>query len=140
MLGAYVMTQGDCEDGSAPGTPIGLASYMIDSHNCRRVAVNGVARNEGDIQHQLPGPFVIPYEAVIPNASDCSNLIVPVCLSSSHIAFSSIRMEPVLMILGQSAGIAAALAAEAGVDVQEVDREELRRRLLAEGQILSTEP
>jgi hypothetical protein len=140
MLGAYVMTQSDCENGSAPGTSIGLASYMIDSHNCRRVSVNGMARNEGDIQHQMHGPFIIPYEAVIPNGSDCSNLIVPVCLSSSHVAFSSIRMEPVLMILGQSAGIAAALAAEAGVDVQEVDREELRRRLLAEGQILSTEP
>ena len=140
MLGAYVMTQADCEDGSAPGTPIGLASYMIDSHNCRRVAVNGVARNEGDIQHQLSGPFAIPYEAVIPNSSDCSNLIVPVCLASSHVAFSSIRMEPVLMILGQSAGVAAVLSTETGTDVQEVDRDLLRQRLLMEGQILSTEP
>jgi hypothetical protein len=140
MLGAYVMTQADCENGSSPGTSVGLASYMIDSHNCRRVVVNGSARNEGDIQHQVSGPFTIPYEALIPNASDCINLIVPVCLSSSHVAFSSIRMEPVLMILGQSAGIAAALTAESRRYIQEIDRELLSRQLLDEGQILSLEP
>ena len=140
MLGSYVLTQADCEGRSAVGVSVGLASYMIDSHNCRRVVVDGLARNEGDIQHKLPGPFRIAYEAIVPNSSDCSNLIVPVCLSASHVAFSSIRMEPVLMILGQSAGIAASLAIEDEVPVQQVDRQHMERRLRAAGQILSTEP
>jgi hypothetical protein len=135
MNGSYVMTQADCEGATSHSSSIGLASYMIDSHNCRRVVVGGKAVNEGDIQHRLPGPFVIPYEAITPRISDCSNLLVPVCLSSTHVAFSSIRMEPVLMILGQSAGIAASMAISDGQPVQKVDRGELERRLVGAGQI-----
>jgi hypothetical protein len=135
MVGAATVTQGQCE-GEPLGTPVGLASYMIDSHNCRRVVVNGRARNEGDIQRKLPGPFAVPYEALVPNTSECSNLIVPVCLSASHVAFSSIRMEPVLMILGQSAGIAAAHSVDEGVPVQAIDRTKLERTLANRGQIL----
>lgn len=135
LSGSYVMTQADCEGETAHSSSIGLASYMIDSHNCRRVVVDGKAVNEGDIQHRLPGPFVIPYEAITPRISDCSNLLVPVCLSSTHVAFSSIRMEPVLMILGESAGIAASLAVDDGLPVQKVDRSKLERRLLGAGQI-----
>ena len=140
MLGAYVITQNDCEGRTNNPVSVGLASYMIDSHNCRRVVVGGLTMNEGDIQQRLPGPFRIPYQALTPNISECDNLLVPVCLSASHVAFSSIRMEPVLMILGHSAGVAAVLAVDESVEVQKIDPRELERTLQRTGQILSTEP
>jgi hypothetical protein len=109
---------------------------MIDSHNCRRVVVGDMVRNEGYIQKKLPGPFSVPYEALVPNVAACENLLVPVCLSASHVAFSSIRMEPVLMILGQSAGLAAVQAVDESVAVQQIDRNLLERTLMERGQIL----
>ncbi len=136
MVGEYVVTQADCEGKVKPSDSLGLASYMIDSHNCRTLAVDGRARNEGDMQMRTPGPFPVPYRAVTPIRQECENLLVPVCLSASHVAYSSIRMEPVFMILGESAGIAAAIAAESGVAVQDVEPSQLRFLLLRAGQIL----
>jgi hypothetical protein len=109
----------------------------MDSHNVQRyVDATGHARNEGDVEINPGGPYSISYEAIVPKASECTNLLVPVCLSSSHIAYGSIRMEPVFMILGQSAATAAVFAIEDDVNVQNVDYAKLRKRLLADGQVL----
>lgn len=98
---------------------------------------SGNARNEGDIQINPGGPYPISYGAIVPKASECTNLLVPVCVSSSHIAYGSIRMEPVFMILGQSAATAAVIAIDNSTDVQNVDYSKLRSRLLADGQVLN---
>ena len=117
--------------------PVGMGSYNMDSHNVQRyVDENGFARNEGDIQVNPGGPYPISYGAIVPKASECTNLLVPVCVSSSHIAYGSIRMEPVFMILGQSAATAAVLAIEDNINIQDVDYSKLRKRLLADGQVL----
>ncbi|MGD8499418.1 MAG: FAD-dependent oxidoreductase [Phycisphaerales bacterium] len=117
--------------------PVGMGSYNMDSHNVQRyVDGEGHARNEGDIQVNPGGPYPISYDAIVPKASECTNLLVPVCLSSSHIAYGSIRMEPVFMILGQSAATAAVLAIDKSINVQDVDYVRLRGRLLADGQVL----
>jgi hypothetical protein len=112
----------------------------MDSHFCQRVAVeeNGVmtVRNEGGFGHPCKGPYPVSFRSIIPKAAECQNLLVPVSLSASHVAFGSIRMEPVFMILGQSAGTAAALAIEGKTAVQELDYAKLRERLLADGQVL----
>ena len=119
--------------------PIGMGSYNMDSHNVQRyVDENGHARNEGDIQVNPGGPYPISYGAIVPKASECTNLLVPVCVSSSHIAYGSIRMEPVFMILGQSAATAAVFAIDNDVNVQDVDYNKLRARLLADGQVLES--
>ncbi len=140
MVSAYVMTQSDCEGKRVAQDSVGLASYAMDSHFCQRVAVeeNGVmtVRNEGGFGHPCKGPYPVSYRSIVPESSECVNLLVPVSLSASHVAFGSIRMEPVFMILGQSAGTAAALAIAAGSSVQEVAYPKLRERLLADGQIL----
>ena len=140
MVSDYVMTQADCEGKKVAGDSVGLASYPMDSHFCQRVPVeeNGVmtVRNEGGFGHPCKGPYPVSYRSIVPKRSECTNLLVPVSLSASHVAFGSIRMEPVFMILGQSAGTAAALAIEKEVRVQEVDYPTLRKRLLADGQIL----
>ena len=118
--------------------PIGMGSYNMDSHNVQRyVDKNGHARNEGDIQVNPGGPYPISYGAIVPKASECTNLLVPVCVSSSHIAYGSIRMESVFMILGQSAATAAAFAIDDDIDVQDVSYIKLRSRLLADDQVLS---
>ena len=117
--------------------PVGMGSYNMDSHNVQRyVDEKGYARNEGDIQINPGGPYPISYGALVPKASECTNLLVPVCVSSSHIAYGSIRMEPVFMILGQSAATAAAFAIDDNINVQDVDYSKLRARLLADGQVL----
>jgi hypothetical protein len=117
---------------------VGLGSYTMDSHHTARVVVHGHVLVEGDMEH-LQGkmrPYGISYRSIVPRQTECENLLVPVCLSSTHVAFGSIRMEPVFMILGQSAGTAAALAIDAGVPVQKLDYASLRKRLLADGQLL----
>src|SRR6185369_4478345 len=107
-----------------------------DSHNIQRyVTKEGFVRNEGDVQVGSR-PYPVSYRSIRPKTAECSNLLVPVCLSASHIAYGSIRMEPVFMVLGQSAATAAAQALDAGVDVQKVDYAKLRARLLADGQVL----
>ena len=117
--------------------PIGIGSYNMDSHNVQRyVDEAGHARNEGDIQINPGGPYPISYGALVPKTSECTNLLVPVCVSSSHIAYGSIRMEPVFMILGQSAATAAVFAIDDNINVQDVDYSKLRARLLADDQVL----
>lgn len=137
MIGSYVMTQHNCQSHTVAQRPIGLAAYTMDSHNVQRhVGEDGYVRNEGDVQVGGFSPYPIDYGSIVPRATECSNLLVPVCLSASHIAFGSIRMEPVFMVLGQSAATAAMQSIEERVSVQDINYSKLRQRLLADGQIL----
>ncbi|GIF72060.1 FAD-dependent oxidoreductase [Asanoa siamensis] len=140
MVSAHVMTERNCRGQEPVPDPVGLASYTMDSHNCQRVVINGVVKNEGDVQIGVPGPYGISYRSIVPTESQCANLLVPVCLAASHIAYGSIRMEPVFMILGQSAATAAVLALSASTAVQQVPYATLRARLLADGQLLQWPP
>jgi hypothetical protein len=141
MLSDYVMTQANCESKRIAEDSIGLASYHMDSHPCQRVAVEidgkMTVRNEGAFGHACPQPYPVSYRSIVPKKSECTNLLVPVCLSASHIAFGSIRMEPVYMILGQSAGLAASLAIDGKVAVQDVDYPTLKQQLEERGQKLT---
>ncbi|MBI4657384.1 MAG: FAD-dependent oxidoreductase [Verrucomicrobia bacterium] len=137
MIGQYVMTENELLKKRPTPDSVGMGSYTIDSHNVQRyITPEGYVQNEGDIGVPTKGPYEIAYGALVPKRGQCENLLVPVCVSSSHIAFGSIRMEPVFMILGQSAATAGALAIEAGIAVQEVPYARLRERLLKDGQIL----
>ena len=137
MIGAYVMTEHNCRGKKVADDSIGMGAYGMDSHNCQRyVDADGHVQNEGDVQVGGFKPYPISYGAIVPKPGECENLLVPVCLSSSHIAYGSIRMEPVFMILGQSAATAAALAIDGGVAVQKSKYAKLRERLLADGQVL----
>jgi hypothetical protein len=137
MVSDFVITENHLRRKLPTPRPIGMGSYNMDSHNVQRyVDSSGSVRNEGDIQINPGGPYPIDYGAIIPRRSECENLLVPVCLSTSHIAYGSIRMEPVFMILGQSAATAASLAIDDGCAVQDVDYGKLRKRLLADKQIL----
>lgn len=136
MVSPYVITQAVCEHKQTCDDSIGLASYNMDSHNCQRVVQHGVARNEGDVQVAPSGPYPISYRAIVPDAKDCGNLLVPVCLSASHIAYGSVRMEPVFMLLGQAAALAGCLALDHKSSVQDVKVDVLRQRLLEAGQVL----
>ena len=138
MIASYVMTQHDCQGKRVAPHPIALAAYTMDSHHVQRyVDSDGHPRNEGDVEVGGFSPYPIDYAAIVPKRSECTNLIVPVCLSSSHIAFGSIRMEPVFMVLGESAATAAALAIDASTSVQDIDMGALRERLLADQQVLT---
>jgi hypothetical protein len=137
MIGVYVMTEHDCLGKRPTPNPVGQGSYTMDSHNVQRyVKPDGYVQNEGDIGVRPPRPYQIAYGSLVPRKDECTNLLVPVCLSSSHIAFGSIRMEPVFMILGQSAATAAAMALDNEQAVQDVDYAQLRERLLADKQVL----
>ena len=140
MLSDYVMTQANCESKRTVDDSIGLASYPMDSHSCQRVVVEekGImtVRNEGNTGYKCPKPYPIAYRSIVPKKEECTNLLVPLCLSASHVAYGSIRMEPVFMIMGQSAGVAASLAMDAGVSVQDIDIDKLHQHLEAENQIL----
>jgi hypothetical protein len=135
MLSAYVMIEKNCRGLEKANDPVGLGAYNMDSHNCRRVVRNGRVENEGDVQVGVK-PYGVSFRSIVPKESESENLLVPVCLSASHIAYGSIRMEPVFMILGQSAATAAHLAMEKQVAVQRVDYAALRARLLEDGQVL----
>jgi hypothetical protein len=137
MISDVVMTEKHCQHLETVTDTIGMASYTMDSHNCRRLVLEGFAVNEGNVEIPVPGPYPISYRSIVPKGDECVNLFVPVCLSASHIAYGSIRMEPVFMILGQSAATAAAMAIEAGVPVQEVPYPQLRERLIRDGQVLN---
>ncbi len=139
MIGQYVMTEHDTFSEREITDPIGMGSYTLDSHNVQRyVKPDGYVQNEGDIGVSTKnGPYLISYRSITPKREECENLLVPVCLSSSHIAFGSIRMEPVFMILGQSAAVAAALAIDGGKAVQDIDYGALKNKLLAENQVLA---
>ena len=137
MVGEYVMTERECRGNRTAPRPIAMAAYTMDSHHCRRVVgADGFVRNEGDVEVPGGDPYPIDYGAIVPKKGECDNLLVPVCLSATHIAFGSIRMEPVFFALGQAAGTAASLAAANGVAVQDVPYATLRTRLVADGQIV----
>ena len=137
LIGRYVMTEMDCLATHETPQSVGMGSYSLDSHNVQRyVTPAGHVQNEGDIGVRPRRPYRIAYGSLVPQKDECENLLVPICVSSSHIAFGSIRMEPVFMILGQSAATAASLAIENGVAVQDVDYQQLRERLVADGQVL----
>jgi hypothetical protein len=140
MVSDYVMTQANCERERIAQDSIGLASYPMDSHFCQRVVVEEIGkttvRNEGGFGHHCAGPYPVSYRSIVPKKAECENLLVPVSLSASHVAFGSIRMEPVFMILGQSAGTAAAIAIEDSRAVQDVPYAKLKELLLKQGQRL----
>ncbi len=136
MVSGCVMTERHGRGALVASHSIGLASYNMDSHNCQRIVQNGVVRNEGDVQVGVAQPFPIAYESIIPAAGQCENLWVTFCLSASHIAFSSIRMEPVFMITSQSAATAAAIALEESAAAHHVDYHRLAIHLLADNQRL----
>lgn len=140
MIGDFVMTELHLRGLKPTTKSIGMGSYNMDSHNVQRyVDEDGNVRNEGDIQINPGGPYQISYSSIIPKAEESTNLLVPVCLSSSHIAYGSIRMEPVFMVLGQSAATAASLAIDAGIGVQDVDYTELKEVLIRDKQVLDLE-
>ena len=137
MTGQFVMTENHLRKRKPTPDSVGMGSYTIDSHNVQRyITPEGYVQNEGDIGVGLKEPYEIAYGSLVPKRGQVGNLLVPVCVSSSHIAFGSIRMEPVFMILGQSAATAAALALDAGIAVQDVPYARLRERLLRDGQVL----
>jgi hypothetical protein len=136
MLGSYVMTQADCSRTRATPHPVGMGSYTIDSHLCQRIVRNGAACNEGGLGQEVE-PYPIALDSLLPQAAECENLVVPVCLSASHVAFGSIRMEPVFMLLAHAAGALAAIAVDGGLPVQSVDKAGLCAALEREGQVLS---
>ncbi len=136
----YIVTEHDCRGHREAADSVGLGAYAMDSHNCQRVVVSGSVRNEGDVQVSGFPPYPISYRAMTPLRADAENLLVPVCLGATHIAYGSIRMEPVFMILGQSAALAAQLAIEQGVSVQDVPYRDLCARLEAARQIIRWTP
>ena len=136
MIADYVMTEKNCRHAEVVSDSVGLAAYNMDSHNCRRLVREGHVENEGDVEVAPMGPYPISYRAIVPQAAQCQNLLVPVCLSASHIAYGSIRMEPVFMILGQSAATAAVLAINEKIAVQDVAYSKLHEQLSKDGQIL----
>lgn len=138
MIGMFVMTENELLKRRPTPDSVGMGSYTIDSHNVQRyITPEGYVQNEGDIGVSTQGPYEIAYGSLVPKRGQCENLFVPVCVSSSHIAFGSIRMEPVFMILGQSAATAAVMAIDAGIAVQDVAYEKLRERLVQDGQVLN---
>ena len=137
MIGQYVMTENELLKKRPTPNSVGMGSYTMDSHNTQRyIKDDGFVQNEGDIGVNTKGPYAISYGSLVPKKEECTNLLVPVCVSSSHIAFGSIRMEPVFMILGQSSAAAAILAIDNHVAVQDVDYEMLKKNLEEKGQIL----
>ncbi|HMJ91364.1 MAG TPA: FAD-dependent oxidoreductase [Candidatus Acidoferrum sp.] len=136
MVSDYVMSEKNCRYQETINDPVGLAAYNMDSHNCRRVVRNGRVENEGDVQVAPMKPYPISYRSIVPKQGQCENLFVPICLAASHIAYGSIRMEPVFMIMGQSSATAASMAIDENISVQGVNYDKLRARLITDGQIL----
>lgn len=121
MVGEYVMTERNCLGIERVADSIGQAAYGMDSHNIQRIVQNGMVKNEGNVEVGNFPPYPVSYRAIVPKQSECTNLVVPVCLSASHIAYGSIRMEPVFMVLGQSSAMAACLAIDEKVPVQKIN-------------------
>ena len=138
LVGEFVMTENEILGTNPVTDAIGMGSYSLDSHNIQRyVTTEGYVQNEGDIGVHVPKPYSISYRSIVPKENECQNLLVPVCLSSSHIAYGSIRMEPVFMILGESAATAAVNAIDNRISVQKVNYEELKGQLLKQDQRLA---
>ncbi len=138
MISDYVMTQRNCEGFEVAADPVGMGAYGMDSHQVQRyVDANGFVQNEGNVEaHGFP-PYPVSYRSIVPKKEECSNLLVPVCVSATHIAYGSIRMEPVFMVLGQSAAVAASMAIDKKTVVQDVPYDELKIALEKRKQILS---
>jgi hypothetical protein len=140
MIGEYVMVQKDLQTDLTKPDPVGMGSYNSDSHNVERiVGADGFVRNEGDMQVAV-SPYQIPYRIMVPKPSDATNLLVPVAFSASHVAYSSVRMEPQYMILGQAAGVAAKLAISGGTRVQGIPVGTLVDTLKKQGAVLEYVP
>ncbi len=138
MIGEYVTSENDVLAKREVPEPVGMGSYAMDSHNVQRyVTSEGFVQNEGDIGVPPNAPYGISYRSVIPKKEECTNLLVPVCVSASHIAYGSIRMEPVFMILGQSAAAAACLCIDKNVGIQDVDYMLLKKILQKRNQVLN---
>lgn len=141
MISDYVMTEHNCVGNVKTDIPIGMAAYTMDSHNVQRyVDAKGKVRNEGNVEVGGFPPYPISYQSIVPKKSECTNLLVPVCLSSTHIAFGSIRMEPVFMVLAQSAATAAVQAINSETDIQKISYTKLQEQLLKDGQVLVWKP
>ena len=137
MIGEFVMTEADALGKTKAPNPVGMGSYALDSHNTQRyVKADGYVQNEGDIGVHPDRPYSIAYGSILPKAKECQNLLVPICVSSSHIAYGSIRMEPVFMILGQSAATAAVLSIDNKISPQKLPYEKLKEVLLKDQQVL----
>jgi hypothetical protein len=142
MVSDYVLSELDTQYKRETPDPVGMGSYAMDSHNCQRyvhIGDDGRPRvmNEGDVQLSPAGPYPVSYRSIVPGKGQCANLLVPVCLSASHIAYGSVRMEPVFMALGESSAIAACMAIDASCDVQEVDYSKLRGELEKAKQVIT---
>ena len=136
MVGVYVMRQADLQTTRTKPDSIGMGSYQSDSHNIQRVArQDGTVTNEGDVQVAVQ-PYEIPFRVMLPQKDQADNLLVPVCLSASHVAYSSVRMEPQYMIIGQAAGIAASLAVQKQTAVQDISVQALQKKLHAQKAVL----
>jgi ribulose 1,5-bisphosphate synthetase/thiazole synthase len=129
MLGAYVMTEANCLRKEVVEDGVGMGAYNMDSHNAERIVLNGMVKNEGDVQLRGISPYPVAYRSIIPKQKECDNLTVPVCLSASHMAYGSIRMEPVFMVLAQSAAVAASQAIDKKTSVQQIDVKQLQADL-----------
>ncbi|MBE9660437.1 FAD-dependent oxidoreductase [Mucilaginibacter myungsuensis] len=129
MVGEYVMTQANCEHKTTVDDKVGMGAYNMDSHNAQRVVVNGMVKNEGDVQLRGISPYPIAYRSITPKRTECTNLLVPICMSASHMAYGSIRMEPVFMVLAQSSAVAACQAIDAKAGVQQIDVKKLMDEL-----------
>ncbi len=141
MVGEYVMTENDVLGKRDVPRPIGMGSYTMDSHNVQRyVTPEGFVQNEGDLGVKADRPYQIDLGSIMPKANECKNLLVPVAVSSSHIAFGSIRMEPVFMILGESAATVAAMAIEKRKKIHDLSYDDIKAKLEADGQILNYNP
>jgi len=140
MVSDLVMNERHCTGVEAVPDSIGLAAYSMDSHNTQRIVRDGMVKNEGDVQIRVTAAYPVSYRSIIPKRGECQNLLVPWSLSATHMAFGSIRMEPVFMILSQSAAVAAGIAIDSKLPVQEVPYSALRDKLLATGQTLDRPP
>ena len=137
MISDYVITLDETLRNRIAEDSVGLATYPTDSHFTQRyIDANGYVRGEGLFYKNVGGPFVISFRSIVPARGQINNLIVPVTVSSSHVAFGGIRMEPTYMVLGHSAGAMASLAIDHGISVQDVDYNLLRLHLLDDGQVL----
>lgn len=136
MVGRFVISQPFCEHPVAREDSVGLGSYSLDSHVCQRLVKDGAVIHEGGFYHRLGNSYPIPYASIVPREEECENLLVTFCVSTTHVAFASVRMEPPFMILSESAALAADQALEEGTGIQKINLAKLRKRLLAAGQIL----
>ncbi len=136
MVSQFVISQSFCEHPVAREDSVGCGSYSLDSHVCQRLVKDGAVIHEGGFYHRLEKPYPIPYAAIVPREDECENLLVTFCVSTTHVAFASVRMEPPFMILSESAALAVDQALQEGTSVQKINQAKLRKRLLAAGQIL----